>query len=135
MSAASGSVTLWHPATECAAAEHLSFHRTWRARPAIGGIANLASRLQAVLLAAARSNVGPRQDQPEQEGRTMNWEQVEGRWEQLKGRIRQKWGKLTDDDLDQAKGRRDELIGKIQARYGDEKDKAEKEVDRFISDL
>jgi uncharacterized protein YjbJ (UPF0337 family) len=77
----------------------------------------------------------PANTSQKQEGRTMNWEQVEGRWEQLKGRIRQKWGKLTDDDLDQAKGRRDELIGKIQARYGDEKDKAEKEVDRFISDL
>ena len=46
-----------------------------------------------------------------------------------KGKAKEKWGKLTDDELDQAAGRRDQLIGKVQERYGYARDRAEREVD------
>ena len=57
-----------------------------------------------------------------------------GKWSQLKGQIRQQWGELTDDDVDKIAGKRDELIGKLQERYGYERAKAEREVDRFLGD-
>ncbi len=62
----------------------------------------------------------------------MNWDIVKGNWKQVKGKVRQQWGKLTDDDLQQAGGRREELIGKIQERYGIGKDEAEHQVDDFM---
>ena len=58
----------------------------------------------------------------------MNWDQIEGKWEQVKGSAREQWGKLTDDEIQQAKGNREQLVGLIQERYGKARDVAEKEV-------
>jgi len=58
----------------------------------------------------------------------MNWDQVKGNWKQFSGTVKVKWGKLTDDELDQIAGRRDILLGKIQERYGIAKEEAEKQV-------
>ncbi|MAY86979.1 MAG: general stress protein CsbD [Pseudooceanicola sp.] len=58
----------------------------------------------------------------------MNWDQIEGKWEQVKGSAREQWGKLTDDELQEAKGNREQLVGLIQERYGKARDVAEKEV-------
>ena len=65
----------------------------------------------------------------------MNKDQVAGNWKQLKGRARQRWGKLTDDQLDQARGRREELVGQIQEAYGRSKEEVEREVDAWIREL
>lgn len=65
----------------------------------------------------------------------MNWDRIQGNWKQLTGKVKAKWGKLTDDDLTVIAGKRDELAGKLQERYGYEKDKAEKELDGFLSSL
>ncbi|MDX5403378.1 MAG: CsbD family protein [Rhodobacterales bacterium] len=59
----------------------------------------------------------------------MNWDTLEGKWKQFSGQAKENWGKLTDDDLDQAAGKRDQLIGKIQERYGIARDEAERQVD------
>ena len=61
----------------------------------------------------------------------MNWDQIEGKWTEFRGKIKQRWGKLTDDDLDRIDGERQELIGRLQQRYGYEKERAEKELERF----
>lgn len=63
----------------------------------------------------------------------MNWDQVAGQWKQISGKVREKWGKLTDDDLQQIAGNRDQLIGRIQERYGIAREEAEREVDAFSS--
>jgi uncharacterized protein YjbJ (UPF0337 family) len=63
----------------------------------------------------------------------MNSDRIEGNWKELKGKTQKKWGKLTDDDLDQAKGSRTELVGKLQQKYGKTKEEAQKEVDEFFS--
>lgn len=63
----------------------------------------------------------------------MNWDTIEGNWKQMKGEAKVQWGKLTDDELDQAEGNRDKLVGKIQERYGVEKDEAERQVDEFVA--
>ena len=63
----------------------------------------------------------------------MNWDIIEGKWKQLKGSAKENWGKLTDDELDQAAGNRDTLVGKIQEKYGVARDEAEKQVDEWAS--
>ena len=62
----------------------------------------------------------------------MNRDILEGRWKQLRGRIKETWGKLTDDELDQAQGRFDRLIGLIQEKYGYTREKAKEEFNRFL---
>jgi uncharacterized protein YjbJ (UPF0337 family) len=58
----------------------------------------------------------------------MNEDILRGQWTQLKGKAREKWGKLTNDDLDQIQGRAQQLIGRIQERYGIARDEAERQV-------
>lgn len=63
----------------------------------------------------------------------MNWDTIKGNWKQMTGSIKEQWGELTDDEIMEAEGDRDQLVGKIQAKYGIAKDKAEKQVDEFVS--
>ena len=65
----------------------------------------------------------------------MNWEQVQGKWKQYSGKVKEKWGRLTDDDLQQIAGRREQLVGRIQERYGIAKEVAEKQIDEFARAL
>jgi len=62
----------------------------------------------------------------------MNWTQVEGKWQQMKGQVRSKWGKLTDDDLNNLDGKRETLLGKVVERYGIAKEEAERQLDAWI---
>jgi uncharacterized protein YjbJ (UPF0337 family) len=62
----------------------------------------------------------------------MNTETLKGQWKQLRGHVQKQWGKLTNDDLDQAEGEADILAGKIQERYGRTKEEAQKEVDTWL---
>jgi uncharacterized protein YjbJ (UPF0337 family) len=48
----------------------------------------------------------------------MNQDTLKDQWSQLRGRVRKRWGKLTDDDVDQIEGDREILVGKLQERYG-----------------
>ncbi len=61
----------------------------------------------------------------------MNAEQFKGQWKQLKGELRKKWGKFTDDDIEQIGGEKDKLIGKIMQKYGVAKEKAEEQFKKF----
>lgn len=45
----------------------------------------------------------------------------------------EKWGKLTNDDLDQIQGRSQQLVGRIQERYGVARDEAERQVKDWMS--
>ena len=65
----------------------------------------------------------------------MDWDRIEGNWKQVKGQVKEKWGKLTDDELEQIKGRREHLEGKIQERYGIAKDQVKKDVDAWYSSI
>lgn len=65
----------------------------------------------------------------------MNEDIFEGKWYQLKGKVKQHWGKLTDDDLNRISGKRDEILGLVQERYGWERERAESDLDEFLSGL
>lgn len=58
----------------------------------------------------------------------MNKEILEGNWNQIKGEVQKRWGKLTNDNLDQINGNRTKLLGIIQESYGVAKEEAEKQV-------
>lgn len=63
----------------------------------------------------------------------MNADILEGKWEQLKGKAQAQWGKLTDDDIEQAQGNAQVLSGKVQERYGIAKDEADKQVEDWCN--
>jgi uncharacterized protein YjbJ (UPF0337 family) len=65
----------------------------------------------------------------------MNWDQIKGDWKQFQGHVQQQWGKLTNDDLQEAKGDQKVLAGKIQERYGITKEEAEKQIKEWHSRL
>ncbi len=65
----------------------------------------------------------------------MNWDQVEGNWKELKGKVRANWAKITDSDFDLIGGKKDQLIGRLQKHYGYQKEKAERDVDQFVSSI
>jgi uncharacterized protein YjbJ (UPF0337 family) len=62
----------------------------------------------------------------------MNNDILQGKWEQLKGEARIKWGKLTNDDIDQIKGEREKLVGKLRERYGLAQERAERDVEDWL---
>jgi uncharacterized protein YjbJ (UPF0337 family) len=59
----------------------------------------------------------------------MNKDQVEGKWKQIRGEVKKQWGKLTDNELDQAQGNMDILIGKIQEKYGGTREEIRRRLD------
>lgn len=65
----------------------------------------------------------------------MNEDQMKGRWNELKGKVKERWGRLTDDELTQISGKKEQLLGKIQVKYGIAKERAEKELNRFLDSL
>jgi len=64
----------------------------------------------------------------------MNNDTLKGQWLQVKGKVRERWGKLTNDDLDQIQGQAEQLVGKVQERYGIAKDQAKREVDAWMKE-
>jgi uncharacterized protein YjbJ (UPF0337 family) len=51
----------------------------------------------------------------------MNSDQLKGQWTKFKGELKAKWGKFTDDDLQQIDGNFEKFLGTVQERYGDQK--------------
>lgn len=64
----------------------------------------------------------------------MNKDIFAGKWKQFRGEVKKRWGKLTDDDLDQVEGSYDKFLGRMQERYGYAKERAEHELDELFKD-
>jgi len=58
----------------------------------------------------------------------MSWNIVEGNWKQFKGMIKGRWGKVTDDLVDEMAGKGEILAEKAQETYGAAQGKVEKTV-------
>lgn len=65
----------------------------------------------------------------------MNKDILQGMWKQVRGDIKTKWGKLTDDELDQVAGHREKLLGLIQQKYGEKRDAAEAELNKLLTKI
>ena len=63
----------------------------------------------------------------------MNKDIFEGKWKEMRGQLREWWGKLTDDDLEQAAGKADQIIALLQQKYGYTREKAEEEFNRRLA--
>lgn len=63
----------------------------------------------------------------------MNWNTLQGSWNETKGKVKTQWGRLTDDDLTRVEGQKDRLIGVIQQKYGIAREKAEEQLEEFMS--
>jgi len=61
----------------------------------------------------------------------MNRDIIEGNWRQMKGKVKARWGKLTDDELDQVEGNYEMLCGKIQEAYGLSREEVERDLSRL----
>jgi uncharacterized protein YjbJ (UPF0337 family) len=71
----------------------------------------------------------------DQEEEILNKDIFAGKWKEMGGQIKEWWGKLTDDDLDQAGGNADQIVGLIQQKYGYTRQRAEEEFNRRIKDV
>lgn len=60
------------------------------------------------------------------------WNKIEGHWTDIKGTAKEKWGKLTDDELDETNGRRDQVVALLQKHYGMTLEDAEQECNHFV---
>lgn len=58
----------------------------------------------------------------------MNRDTIAGDWKQMKGKIKARWGKLTDDEIDEAKGNHEVLCGRIQKAYGLSREEVERDL-------
>ena len=62
----------------------------------------------------------------------MNKDISEGNWKEMRGQVKEWWGKLTDDDLEQAAGNGEQIVGLLQQKYGYTRQRAEEEFNRRI---
>ena len=65
----------------------------------------------------------------------MNKDIFEGKWKEMRGQIKEWWGKLTDDDLEQAAGNAEQIVGLLQQKYGYTREAAEEEFNRRINEV
>ena len=61
----------------------------------------------------------------------MNADQLKGKWIQLKGDLKEKWGKFTDNDLQEIGGNYNRFVIKAKERYGEKNRELMKWVDQW----
>jgi uncharacterized protein YjbJ (UPF0337 family) len=62
-----------------------------------------------------------------------NEQTLKGKWTEIKGEIRTQWGKLTENEVDQASGNLTSLAGIIQQRYGIKKEEAQEKLQKIAA--
>ena len=65
----------------------------------------------------------------------MNKDIFQGKWKEMRGSMKEWWGKLTDDEMEQAAGNAEQIVGLLQQKYGYTREKAEEEFNRRINDV
>jgi uncharacterized protein YjbJ (UPF0337 family) len=65
----------------------------------------------------------------------MNQDISAGKWKEMRGQVKEWWGKLTDDELEQAAGNVEQIIGLLQQKYGYSRERAAEEFNRRIIDV
>jgi uncharacterized protein YjbJ (UPF0337 family) len=62
----------------------------------------------------------------------MNKDIFEGQWKVMRGQIKELWGKITDDELDQAAGNSEQVVGLLQQKYGYTREHAVEELNKHV---
>ena len=60
---------------------------------------------------------------------------LRAKWKHFRNEINDHWTELSSDDLDQINGRRDNLVVLLESRYGYARRRAEKEVERVVTEF
>ena len=60
---------------------------------------------------------------------------LRAKWKQFRNEVNYQWTQLSPDDLDGIDGRRDNLVCLLQRRYGYARRRAEREVERVVSEF
>jgi uncharacterized protein YjbJ (UPF0337 family) len=68
-------------------------------------------------------------------GSHMNKDVYEGKLKEMHSQIKEWWGKLTDDELEQAGGNTEQIVGLLQQKYGYTRERAKEEFNRRIKDV
>lgn len=63
----------------------------------------------------------------------INEDILKGKWKQFRGEVQKKWGKLTNDNLDQVNGDRMKLEGMLQEKYGIKKEEVKKQIEDLLA--
>jgi uncharacterized protein YjbJ (UPF0337 family) len=63
----------------------------------------------------------------------MNKDIFEGKWKEMRGQVKEWWGKLTDDELEQAGGNAEQIVGLLQQKYGYTRQRAEEEFNQKLA--
>ena len=56
---------------------------------------------------------------------------IEGQWNQVRNKIHARWGKITEEDVDQISGNHNRFVDLIKERYGIAKGEAEDQLQRY----
>ena len=65
----------------------------------------------------------------------MSKDMIQDKLKHLRDAVKQRWGALTDKDLNTFDVNLDQLPALLQARYGYTREKAEMEIDLFLSNM
>jgi uncharacterized protein YjbJ (UPF0337 family) len=65
----------------------------------------------------------------------MQQDVLRAKWKHFRNEINDHWTELSSDDLDQINGRRDNLVILLESRYGYARRRAEKEVERVVTEF
>jgi uncharacterized protein YjbJ (UPF0337 family) len=57
---------------------------------------------------------------------------IEGQWSQVRDKIHTRWGKITEEDVDQINGDHDQFINLLEERQGIPQKEAEDQLQRFL---
>jgi uncharacterized protein YjbJ (UPF0337 family) len=68
-------------------------------------------------------------------GLHMNEDVFKGKWKELRGQVKEWWGKLTDDELEQAGGNAEQIVGLLQQKYGYTREQAVEEFNQRIKEV
>jgi uncharacterized protein YjbJ (UPF0337 family) len=60
---------------------------------------------------------------------------LQTKWKHFRNEINDHWTELSPGDLDQVNGRRDNLVILLESKYGYAKRRAEREVERVVTEF
>lgn len=65
----------------------------------------------------------------------MHSDVLEAKWKKFRNEINYNWNQLSSDEVDEIQGRRDNLVFLLQRKYGYARRRAEKEVERVVTEF
>lgn len=75
------------------------------------------------------------QNKTDKKNFAINEDIIKGKWKDVKGEVRKLWGKITDDELEQAKGDLTSISGIIQQRYGETKESIHDKMNKLFANF